>query len=109
MKQQILNKINQYDNVTYAELCQIPGFEGEYIHHVPGSENLILWPDISKQAAHAIDELIREKQIQLASAHYLTYMADGMIPKLPFAKNINYKYKTPHWLPVIFKRTGDEK
>lgn len=100
MKQIILDYIKRRGHVSYAELSRdIEGFNGDFEDQL--KPNLILWSGLSLEASIAIDELVKERAININAASALVYMIDGIMPNLPIAKRVQ-AYKKPHWLPVTF-------
>lgn len=65
--------------------------------------NHILWAGVNEEFHEAFGLLISRIGVQLRATTPLVYMCDGMVPKFPLAKRINFLYKTPHWLPVVFE------
>jgi hypothetical protein len=108
MKDQILQTA-QKDWVSFAELARIDGFTGAPDANGctnwmqwPGYENLIIWPDVSREGLDAINELIAEKQIFLATGTKLSYFIDGCTLDMPLARSIR-EYKKPHWAPTFVR------
>lgn len=100
MKQDILNLVNELDEVSFVELtAQIPSFFGD--NEMSLRENTILWSSISIEAGNAINELLESGSIQMIVTDFMTYLIDGNYPRLPVAQQVNRKYKSPHWLPVV--------
>ena len=101
MKDEIYEFI-QRRSVSFAELSRcIEGFKGDMQWRSGENKNIIYWTSISNEGADALEALIAEKKITMKPCHFLVYMCDGMVPDLPMVKR-NYKYKTPHWLPITF-------
>lgn len=103
MKNKILEYIEKMKSgVSMAELHNhIEGFKGEYELYSPKTKNVVLWSGISKKAADAISELLREKKITMTSTTPLVYYVDGNALDLPILKSDRIP-KKPHWLPVVF-------
>jgi len=108
MKDQIYEFIKR-GNVSLAELTKrIPGFKGDMQWRLAKNENIIIWQGMSNEAIDAIESLLDEKKISIKPCHFLVYMCDGVVPNFPIVKR-NYKYKTPHWLPVALNRCKNVK
>lgn len=103
MKEAIYNFIRGRQNVTFPELeKRIDGFCGEMEMSMP-EQNIILWTRVSEEGAEALKQLLDEKKIAMRPSHFLCYVHDGIMLKLPIAKRVPKNgYKKPHWLPVAF-------
>ena len=60
-----------------------------------------MWVNVSRAADQALSELLAEDYCHMKTTAFLTYLVDGITLNLPIAKQ-RRKYKTPHWLPVVF-------
>lgn len=63
--------------------------------------NIYLWKGASDEFVNALNNLIKKKKIRVIPTHWLTYVIDGAVWKLPIAKRL-VRYKKPRWLPVVF-------
>ena len=104
-----VRKYMRRDNVTFAELSRrIEGFEGEGAIGPEGNPNVVYWTGMSAEASKCVSTLLREGFCHLHIAEMyqttipLVYLIDGVMLSLPLVK-ANRQYKTPHWLPVVFK------
>lgn len=108
LKAQILDRITKLrSGVTFVELRDIPGFEGDQLILLdgPGIANVVLWCGVSQEAVTAIQELLAEGRITYSQAHVLAYLIDGGTLSLPLAKRAK-AYKRLRWLPVAFNLAG---
>lgn len=64
-------------------------------------ENMVLWVSMSTEFAAAVVSLLNSKKIKPRVTSVLVYAFDGMLLSLPLARR-RMKYKTPHWVPVVF-------
>src|SRR5205823_3305054 len=63
------------------------------------ANNIVLWAEISYEAADAVRQLLAAGDCYAEPASPLVYMLDGFSLNLPLAQRA-VAYKTPHWLPV---------
>jgi len=89
------------DGVSFAELQNIKGFNGDRSMRAGEFENLILWNGMSEEAVEAFIELIEDKKIIVHATSPMIYMFDGCTLGLPVAKKAK-SYKNPRWYPVCF-------
>ncbi len=123
LKQRIYDFINEMSAVSFAELRQIKGFNGDHTFRMDGENysNMVLWIGMSAEAITALTELIEENKIKLHEKHqgeiFSIYSYDGCIVPLEVAKTRRH-YKEPRWLPTmlyvsnyydsIFGKQGDK-
>lgn len=100
MKDKILEIIKKRPAASFVDLEKIDGFLGEY-EMFNAQYNVVYWGGISLEATEAMNELIANKQIEMALSVPLVYMIDGRVMKYPLVKSLRV-YKNPHWLPVVF-------
>ena len=85
--------------VSFVEIKrEIPEFRGDKNFEV--EPNLVVWSGVSAEGVDALVRLINSKKVCLVSGSYLSYLADGVILRLPIAKRWQ-PYKEPHWLPMF--------
>lgn len=107
LKQQILDYIVTNDHVTFQELMRIPGVwdngspDGMALHH-PEFDRILLWSDITQEAATAFQELKKENLAHWLPCSMMPYIIDGGGLNLPRAKGPRH-YKRLHWLPVVWR------
>jgi hypothetical protein len=105
MADAILRLINErHGSVSFAELSSnIPGFAGDMALFFANERcsNVCIWPSVSKAAADAIDALRAANAIHTRPAHFLVYLHDGCMPRMPLVKHPRH-YRRPHWMPVVF-------
>jgi len=65
------------------------------------ASNIVLWQGLTEEGLNALEELRQAKKIHQLPAHFLSYLHDGKMLKLPLAKRPQH-YKMPHWAPVCF-------
>ena len=96
--------------VSFVEMRnRIKGFGGEFAYGF-FDMNVMFWSGMSKEFVEAIDELVLARKIVPTPTTVLVYLMDGAFPKLPIAKQLNRKYKSERWLPIVFNlKKGKEK
>jgi hypothetical protein len=105
MKEAIYNLIKELDDVSFVELTtQIDGFSGN--HTMGLNKNTIFWDNTSQEAINALSDLLAAGSIKMMPADVLVYILDGVHLDLPVAQQIGRKYKTPHWVPIVFSVGG---
>jgi hypothetical protein len=87
------------DKAGEPELSRIDGFKGdlEWLN----SYDRLLWSGISQEAVDALNSLLKAGEVHMKPTMPLVYMCDGVMIRLPTVKRA-VKYKSPHWLPVVF-------
>lgn len=110
MKDNILETINIYENVTFKQLVDIIGDDARGDYDIKQDDNVIFWSGVSKEFASAIAELKNDKIIHFdvcvdyvkRTGHPLAYLLDGGILNLPIIKTYDMMQNctTPHWLPI---------
>jgi hypothetical protein len=99
MADAMLEKVRDYDHVSFAELSNLFGDDAKGNHVLEIFPNVVLWSDVSEQFVEAC-KLMRP-EVEMTPASPLVYMIDGGALRLPIAKNPTKRgYKKPHWLPV---------
>lgn len=99
MKDAITQFLKEYgDGVSFAELSKIKGFKGDFNFGYP-EKNIYLWFNCSQSAVDTLTELRDESMVEFRPCNSLVYHADGLIPKVPIAKQIR-NYSKKHWLPA---------
>lgn len=103
MKDKIIKKIERLggSGVSLVELSEIEGFAGEFEWGAL-DKNIVFWANISDVAVDALNELLRDKQIDLTPCNPLIYMVDGVMLTYPVAKKA-MAYKSPHWCPITLQ------
>lgn len=101
----ILNYCKQNKGVSFAELdyeFKKAGLEykGDYVVQSNKLENIVFWHGWNKEAAEAIQELLKDDVLRLEPCQPFIYMIDGVLPDLPIAKR-EMSYKAPHWVPCV--------
>lgn len=103
MKTKILEILEKRGNgCSFVELSEIDGFKGD-LWFGEGDKNIIYWFNISSEAIGAINDLRKEKRIELVSTSPLVYHIDGQVPTFPIAKQ-DRKYKKPRWQPCAINK-----
>jgi len=103
MRKAILDYVRAHPGTTFAELEQVLGesMRGpRALFAGPREHDIVLWDGVSQEFIDTIVALRDGGALVARPTHYLTYLFDGNGLQLPLAKRA--KYKTPHWLPVIF-------
>jgi hypothetical protein len=104
MKNKILTMLHQLgDGVSFADLSRIDGFAGKLMYG-NAEKNIYFWTSCSQKAIDALNALIEEKKIVLKPTTEIVYLNDGLIPKLPIARQ-SRKYASERWLPVVLNRS----
>lgn len=110
----IKEKIDNYKNVTFAELERwFPEHfsedkEERYFYGPRGIENVVYWVGLSKEFVQALNTLKNEMKYDFGPAQFLTYLCDGKILRLPLLTDKKVKQaakigtlKTLHWMPIV--------
>jgi len=87
---------------SFAELTHIEGFNGDCHMTLPDKPNTILWTDMSEEAINVIAAMFGSKEVAIRMTNVLPYAMDGCVLQMPIAKKLDYDYKKPHWLPILF-------
>ena len=108
LEEKILSRITS--GTSFVEFLDVPGVSGDTDYIVANEPNIVIWPGLSNEAIAALESLKARGLIAAVPTSPLVYFHDGMYPNLPIVKGVK-KYKTPHWLPVVFGKTelGREK
>lgn len=114
LKDAIVQVVTDKKGVSFAEIERLYerlgyDYKGDCSLCVHDNECLLLWLNWTQEACDIINELVMTEKVHLDAAHPLIYMLDGIIPQLPIAKRVNYKYKTPHWVPVVLNAGSREQ
>jgi hypothetical protein len=101
----VIKYVNERDYVTMAEIqkkLEGEGFpvKGRKGLHANGYPNILLWFDMSDEFCDVMQIVIKGTRRAMASP--LSYIADGLYPSIPIAKNLR-QYKTERWVPVCFR------
>lgn len=102
LEEQILGLVARLGGgVSFAELMShCENAAGDRTLYSADNRNVVLWQGLSRSCIEALQKLIEEEQIELAPTSVLVYGVDGVGLDLPVVKR-QYRYKTPHWLPVV--------
>ena len=97
--------VSKGDNVSFAEFSkELDGFKGNFEFDRP-DKNVVFWQGASKEFIDAINELVYEdKLLEFKGTTTLVYLSDGLMPRLPLAKQ-DRVYRETHWVPVVMKLT----
>jgi len=102
----VIEHIKQHSGVTVVEIlkilnkCGVPA-EGDQALHLPDYENILLWLNLSTEAAVILSRVMGHPNCTCVPTRVLTYMIDGTIPSLPLARSAR-QYVKPRWLPVVW-------
>src|ERR1700753_1349377 len=92
------------NGLSFVELLNyLPYLKGE-LSICWSFENIILWQGVSDDCVKACGALLRNKTICLEDASLLTYILDGVVPKLAQADSMR-SYKTKRWMPSTLSLT----
>ena len=104
MEQAILNVLKGRRNVSFVNLCQeVPGFYGDMRIKLP-PYNMLLWNDISPEAAAALKKMLGMGLIECDPVSPLIYLLEGVTFNLPVVTSAR-RHETLHWLPVVINLT----
>ena len=104
MEQAIWNVLKGRRNVSFVNLCQkVPGFYGDMRINLP-PYNMLLWNDISPEAAAALKKMLGMGLIECDPVSPLIYLLEGVTFNLPIATEAR-PYKELHWLPIVINLT----
>lgn len=111
-KDLFLNHIETHDYTSFAELEKCMeregiDYKGEMCWHLDNYPNLILWAGWKIEFFNTVNDLLREKKIDIHCDNTggLCYLIDGRLLPFPTAKKVIH-YKKPHWLPTTFCKRG---
>ena len=99
MREAIREKLRK-NHVSFADLRDIDGFQGEFVIASSINHNVIFWSGISAEASDILNEMCQAGEFEYQPTTPLTYLIDGAMLSLPQVKS-KRNYKTPHWLPVV--------
>ena len=98
----IYDFIKENDFVSFAEfLRNFNNSKGDYELKLKENPNIIFFSGISKKLFTILYSLQTKNKIYFKPCHFLIYLADGHLLKLPLAKRFNLK--KPHWFPIIYR------
>jgi hypothetical protein len=88
MKEAILDLIDEYGSVTFAELHNLEGFAGDGVMRFDGNPHAVLWADISELAIDSLNELGQKGLIKYSSdaLTFHCYAWDGKVVPLPMGQ-----------------------
>lgn len=67
---------------------------------------MLIWADMSAEFCDVAEAL--RPHTELSPTHYLTYMCDGGMLRLPIAKKPPKNgYRKPHWAPAVLNVKHD--
>lgn len=101
----IVRFVDDYDNVTMAELSRDwpEHFHDGTLTTSVSNPNNIIWVGMTKEGCAVLEWFIKEKRVE--PCEWMAYMIDGEMLRLPMVKS-KRSYKKPHWLPVkLMSRT----
>ena len=98
--QRILGVLQANEEVSFAQLADLPGFAGDRDLAAPDFPNLVIWHGLSPEAVDEMQELEESEVIRFSRTDAERYALDGFTSTLPVAQRVS-KYRTPHWLPVL--------
>ncbi len=106
IKTAVLDYIKKNDGTSYVEIERLFDslsfdWRGDYEIYSNQCDNVVFWDGWNEAAMNLINELLHDKLIFKEPAQPLIYLIDGKCLTLPIVKRA-MKYKTPHWLPVVF-------
>lgn len=109
IKREIIRLLDDLDSpMSFVRLEQIPGFSGG-IEMINAQLNVVVWRGLSKEAIHAVVDLVAAEIIDL-NFSLLAYHIDGEILPLPLAtlktisqvkRGFRKPYKNKHWMPLV--------
>ncbi len=95
----IIEKLKKINDISFAELSLIPGFNGnEVLYGFNGETYTVLWAEFSKEAITAITDLEHAGIIQTDPAHILDYIIDGITLDLPLTDDGTHITWTPSFI-----------
>lgn len=107
----VLDRVREYDYVTFCEIENIlrdHGIDprGNIALSFEELPNICFWANMSEAMVATYDAI--RPHTDMDSAHWLTYLSDGCVLRLPIAKQFRkgVGYKKPHWAPVCFRPKG---
>jgi hypothetical protein len=104
-KKAILQELKQFDQLSFAQISQLPLCAGEDALSADDDINLVLWVHLAFETVVALKQLLIEDILDVKTTTPLVYHMDGQTLDFPLAKKIELgHYKEPHWVPVIFSK-----
>lgn len=105
----LLEYIQRRKHVSFAELTgRFDDTEGD-LDYGDIKLNLVYWANVSETLIKTIQALLKSGKIYARNTTPFVYIADGQMLRLPIAKRSNWKYKEPHWMPVILNPISNLK
>ena len=107
IKQKVLEYIRKNDYVSYVELEWLfdkLGFDyhGGYEIYSPVNDNVVFWTGWNEKAIGILNDLKSENLVTQEPAQPIIYLIDGGCMEYPLVRS-NVNYKTPHWLPIVYR------
>ena len=102
----LLTALEACGNLSLAAVAAWDGAQGEQrllLGEDPGS-NTVLWEGLNESLADALIGLVKTGRMNCRPTSPLVYAVDGAVLKLPIARRPGYRYRRPHWLPVLYTR-----
>lgn len=100
LKQQILDRVAQWDAVTFAELEDLVGFKAKGLGYelIGEQNNIVIWSGATFAGIKAVTELVKDELVWLCPIAPLVYAIDGGFLALPIAQP-DHSHKVKQWLP----------
>ena len=104
-KEAVYQYVKAWGSTSFAELQRDLGqyftVDGNCTLVLDADTNCVVWDGVSVQFIEAVVELLREKRLIAVSCHWLVYLHDGCVLRMPVAKRPpSCGYKKPHWMPA---------
>lgn len=107
--ERLIAKIQPNDSMVEVEryLREILGAEGASEGHtavaLAGAEHVIIWANMTQEAAELLNAMMLDGRIVTTSADVARYGVAGRGMDLPILPPPPYdRLERPHWLPVVF-------
>ena len=101
IEEQIYNFVKSKNTVSFVEITEKFGEGNEQL---TVAKNMVLWAELTEDAASAITNLIKSELLVMVDGSQMTYMIHGRMLNLPIAKRRPKNgYKTPHWVVAFLK------
>ena len=101
--------INDLDYVSFVNLEQEwpKEFHGGDLEITSEKKNTVYWSGLTQNAVNIIKTVLKNRDFVVESTSPFTYLLDGgRCGNYPIATQ-NRNYKTPRWLPIIFRKAKE--
>lgn len=114
MERKLVAYINQNNHVSFVDIERLFrenqfAYEGDRAIIINNDNNLLIWEGWNDIACNIINRVVALGLVIISRTIPTTYIIDCGGLNLPIAKQWNNRrYKTPHWLPVVFCKVHEK-